>query len=88
MTYFNNKFHIKLAQYFPRNKRARERLLIGGIGSTVINMLAFFIIRFFKGVLIAGKTVLLFIENENPSYYIVCFVFSVLATFVYHLIYF
>ncbi|MDA9928376.1 histidine kinase [Flavobacteriaceae bacterium] len=88
MTYFNNKFHIKLAQYFPWNKRARERLLIGGIGSTVINMLAFFIIRFFKGVLIAGKTVLLFIENENPSYYIVCFVFSVLATFVYHLIYF
>ena len=88
MTYLNNEFHVKLGNYFPWNNSAKERLIIGGIGSIVINMIVFFLIRLIEGVLIAGESISVFIDNEPTSYYIICLVFSVLATLIYHLIYF
>jgi len=88
MTYLNTEFQAKLSAYFPWNTRAKERLLIGGIGSIVINMAVFFLIRLFIGVVIQGLNIAAFFENERANYYIICLVFSVLSTLIYHFIYF
>ncbi|QWX85560.1 2TM domain-containing protein [Cellulophaga sp. HaHaR_3_176] len=88
LTIINTSYFDYLNKKVLWEKYGRLRLLIGGIGSIFLSMAGIFAIRFFTKVVIEGSTWVQFLSGEQPGFYGVCLLITLIATIFFHAIYF
>jgi hypothetical protein len=70
------------------NKYKKFRLLIGAIGSVFLTMVGVFFIRMFINVVLEKESMSTFFANEQPRYYIISLLITLIISLFFHTIYF
>lgn len=66
----------------------KYRLVTGILGSIVLTIATFFLVRMIQAIVIEGKTYKVFIENEKASFYFVALIITFFFSVLFHAIYF
>lgn len=85
--FVNTSLFIWLDSYFKEDKFSRKRILVGFVLSFFLSLFVIFLLRIVEDVLIEGKTLLSFWQNEKPSNYIVASVFTFIVLLIVHFVY-
>ena len=88
LTFVNVSFFDYLNDKVVWKKYGKFRLLIGIVGSIVLSMLAVFIIRIITEMVMSGNTWNTFISNENPTFYAISMLITIVASVFFHAVYF
>lgn len=89
LTALNGYFFYFLDSKFNWKENTKKRLISGAVGSVIITMIGLVILRFITLVVILGKPVERFINDENAgSYYTFGLVITLIVSLVFHTIYF
>ncbi len=89
LTALNGYFFYFLDSKFHWKENTKKRLISGAVGSIMITMIGLAILRFITLVVILGKPVERFINDENAgSYYTFGLVITLIVSLVFHTIYF
>ncbi|SHI63111.1 Sensor histidine kinase, LytS/YehU family [Aquimarina spongiae] len=84
----NFYFFDFLGKWYTWEKHPRKRLLYGAIGSIIVTMIVFGLIRMIIIVGIKGRSFQTFLENEKLSYYLIGFFITLLISLFFHAFYF
>ena len=77
-----------LDQVFRGARISAKRLLAGFLSSFVVSLLIVFLLRIFEDVVMEGKTLLQFFEDERISNYYAALTITLIITFLLHLFHF
>lgn len=88
LTLINVSFFDHLNHKVVWKKYGKYRLLIGALGSVVLTMAGVFLIRFFMEVVLGNKDWVGFINSENPTFYAVSLLITMVVSVFFHAIYF
>jgi len=88
LTLINISFFDHLNHKVVWKKYGKYRLLIGALGSVVLTMAGVFLIRFFIEIVLGNKDWSRFITNENPTFYAVSLLITLVVSVFFHAIYF
>ncbi|HSQ46732.1 MAG TPA: 2TM domain-containing protein [Lutibacter sp.] len=89
LTAINGYFFYFLDSKFDWKMNTKKRLILGASGSVMITMIGLALLRFVTLVVILGKPVERFINDENAtSYYTFGLVITLIVSLVFHTIYF
>lgn len=89
LTAINGYFFYFLDSKFDWKENTKKRLILGASGSVMITMIGLALLRFVTLVVILGKPVERFINDENAtSYYTFGLVITLIVSLVFHTIYF
>jgi len=83
----NFYFFDILGRWYTWEKHPRKRLFYGAIGSIIVTMIVFGLIRMIIIVGINGKSFQAFLENEKLSYYLIGFFITLLISLFFHAFY-
>lgn len=86
--YANAFFFIKLDAKYATDRFSKNRILIGFLLSFIVSLCVIFCLRIFEDVVIEGKSFQQFLNNEQPSNYIVAIVITFIVTLGIHAFYF
>ena len=87
--YFANAIlFMKLDDIFDKERFNKKRVFIGFAGSFLVSIGVIFLLRIFEDVIIEGKPIRVFFENEKFSNYIVSIVITFFVTLAFHAFYF
>lgn len=84
----NIYFFNKLEEWISWQKNPATRLVLGAAGSVLLTMLFLFLLNLFTITVIYDRSWEVFWENQNPSYYTIGLIFTLIVSLIYHLIYF
>lgn len=89
LTALNGYFFYFLDSKFDWKMNTKKRLILGASGSVIITMIGLAVLRFITLVVILGKPIERFINDENAaSYYTFGLVITLIVSLVFHTIYF
>ena len=89
LTALNGYFFYFLDSKFDWKENTKKRLILGAAGSVIITMIGLAVLRFITLVVILGKPVERFTNDENAaSYYTFGLVITLIVSLVFHTIYF
>lgn len=89
LTALNGYFFYFLDSKFDWKENTKKRLIIGASGSIIITMIGLAVLRFITLVVILGKPIGRFINDENAaSYYTFGLIITLIVSLVFHTIYF
>ena len=88
LTLINISFFDYLNDKVVWKNYGKYRLLIGIVGSIVLSMLGVFAIRLFTKMVMSGATWNDFVSNENPAFYAICMLITIVASIFFHAVYF
>jgi uncharacterized membrane protein len=89
LTSLNGYFFQYLEDQITWKENSKKRLIIGAVGSVVLTMIGLAFLRFVTLVIILGKPIKSFLNDENASsFYTFGFVITLFASLVFHAIYF
>lgn len=88
LTLINTTFFDYLNKKVIWEKYAKVKLLIGAFGGVFLSMLGIFAIRFFTEVVGKGESWAIFLSEENPAFYGVCLLITLIITIFFHAFYF
>lgn len=87
--YYANSFVFqKLDEVFASDRFTKKRLFLGALFSFLVSLLVIFIMRIFEEVIIKNSTLQDFLNQENPSNYLVAMVITFFVTLGIHTFYF
>lgn len=89
LTALNGYFFYFLDSKFDWKENTKKRLIIGAAGSVILTMIGLAVLRFITLVVILGKPIERFTNDENAaSYYTFGLVITLIVSLVFHTIYF
>lgn len=89
LTALNGYFFYFLDSKFDWKENTKKRLIIGAAGSVILTMIGLALLRFITLVVILGKPIERFTNDENAaSYYTFGLVITLIVSLVFHTIYF
>lgn len=89
LTSLNGYFFQYLEDHFTWKENSIKRLIIGAIGAVVLTMIGLAVLRFITLVIIFGKPVESFLNDENASsFYTFGFVITLFISLLFHAVYF
>lgn len=88
LTMVNSNFFHYLNTKVVWNKYKQYRLIIGAAGSVVLTMISIFFLRMFSEMYFGGETWNQFIASERLVYYLFSLLLTLIATVIFHAIYF
>lgn len=88
LTVVNSYYHDAMTVRYPWEKQPQKRLWIGALGSLILTLLTFGLLRYLIYFYFTGATFGEFIGNEEPDSYIVALVITVIASLFIHAFYF
>ena len=77
--YLNNEIEWENRKY---------RVLWGVLGSIVLTIAGIFMVRMFMSVVIVGNSFEAFVRNEQPRFYVIALIITMVVTLFFHVIYF
>ena len=84
----NSAFFDYLNGRVSWKKYAKYRFLIGFLGSVIITLITFFLVRMFQEMFIEGESWEEFITSEHPNTYLVALIVTLVASLFFHAVYF
>jgi len=89
LTYLNAYFFNYLETKYTWKGNSKKRLIVGALGSIIVTMLGLVVLRFITMVVILGKPVESFLNDQNAGvYYVFGLVITLIASLAFHTIYF
>ena len=88
LTCVNAYYNEYISKIYSWDKQTQKRLWIGALGSIVLTVLAFAIVRWFTEVVLFGKDFNTFIATEKSEYYIYALVITLIVSLFLHAFYF
>lgn len=88
LTAVNAYYNDYISTVYSWDKQTQKRLWIGAIGSILLTILAFALVRWFTEVILFGMEFERFIATEEPSYYLVAMVVTLVVSLFLHAFYF
>jgi len=88
LTAVNSYFHDYATSLYSWETQAQKRLWVGAIGSVILTVMAYGMVRWFVEVILYGNSVTDFIENERLSYYAIALAITVFVSLFVHAFYF
>ncbi|MCG9792420.1 histidine kinase [Flavobacterium algicola] len=86
--YVNAILYMFLDTFFEKDKYTLKRILVGFSSSLVVTLFVIFSLRIFEDVLIEGRTLTTFLNNESVSNYVVALIVSFFVLLGIHGLYF
>ena len=88
LTLINVSYFDHLNHKVVWKKYGKYRLFIGALGSVVLTMAGVFLIRFFIEIVLGNKDWQGFINSENPTFYAISLLITLVISVFFHAIYF
>ena len=88
LTAVGSSFHSYASRKYSWETQAVKRLWFGAIGSVILTVIAFGLVRWFIKVIIYNNTFEEFVENESVINYIVALVITLVISLFIHAFYF
>lgn len=88
LTCVNAYYNEYISKIYSWDKQSQKRLWIGALGSIVLTVLAFAVVRWFTEVVLFGKDFNTFIATEKSEYYIYALVITLIVSLFLHAFYF
>ncbi|WP_339656055.1 2TM domain-containing protein [uncultured Maribacter sp.] len=88
LTCVNAYYNLYISKIYSWDKHTKKRLWIGALGSIVLTVLAFAIVRWFTEVVLFGIDFNTFIATEKSEYYIYAIVITLIVSLFLHAFYF
>jgi hypothetical protein len=88
LTAVNSYFHDYATSLYTWETQAQKRLWVGAIGSVILTLMAYGMVRWFVEVILYGNSVTDFIKNERLSYYAIALAITVFVSLFVHAFYF
>ncbi|EAR01674.1 2TM domain-containing protein [Maribacter sp. HTCC2170] len=88
LTMVNAYYNKYISKKYSWETQATKRLLVGSIGSIIITVITYGLIRMFLSVVIYGKTLGQFIAGEKLNYYLIALAIALIVTLFFHAFYF
>lgn len=88
LTVANSYYYDGVGQRYDWEKEPKKRLWIGAVGSIVITLLVFAILRYVMFFYFEGWSVTEFMAREEPTAYIIALVITLVASLFIHAFYF
>lgn len=88
LTVVNSYYHDAMNIRYPWEKFPQKRLWIGAIGSLILTILTFGLLRYLIYFYFTGASFGEFMANEEPTSYIIAIVITVIASLFIHAFYF
>ncbi|MDP2088301.1 MAG: 2TM domain-containing protein [Flavobacteriaceae bacterium] len=87
--YFANaSIFIYLDKLYSIDRFTPKRILIGFLSSFFISIFVIFLLRFFEDVIVEGNSLMVFLNKENMSNYLVGIIITLFVTLSFHAFYF
>jgi sensor histidine kinase YesM len=88
LTAVNSYFHSYATSKYSWETETQKRLWFGAIGSVILTIVAFAMVRWFVEVIIQGSTFGNFLANERLQYYVMALIITLVASLAIHAFYF
>lgn len=88
LTAVSSLFHVYATKRYSWETQAQKRLWFGAIGSVVVTVMAFGLVRWFVEVIIYGMTFENFVANERVYYYVIALTITLVVSLFIHAFYF
>lgn len=88
LTAVNAYFHDWISLKYDWETKPQKRLWFGAIGSFILTLVTFGLLRYLFTLYYTGATFVEFIENESSASYVVAFVITLIASLFTHAFYF
>lgn len=88
LTLVNIYYNKYISSKYSWETQTRKRLWIGAIGSIILTVISFGLIRMFISLVVYEKTLSDFIAGERSSYYIIALVITLVVSLFFHAFYF
>ncbi|WP_281337299.1 histidine kinase [Flavobacterium eburneipallidum] len=86
--FVNAVLFIYLDKFFEVDRFTKRRVFIGFLGSFIVSILAIFLLRIFEDVVVEGKTLTVFFQNEVLANYLVAIIITFFVTLAFHAFFF
>lgn len=87
--YYANAFlYMFLDTFFEKDKYTLKRIVVGFSSSLIVTLFIIFLLRIFEDVIIEGRTITTFLNNESVSNYVVALIVSFFVLAGIHGLYF
>ncbi|MGB5667358.1 MAG: 2TM domain-containing protein [Maribacter sp.] len=87
LTLVNIYYNKYISSKYSWETQTQKRLWIGAIGSIILTVISFGLIRMFISLVVYGKTLNDFIAGERSSYYIIALVITLVVSLFFHAFY-
>ena len=88
LTAVSSLFHVYATKRYSWETQTQKRLWFGAIGSVVVTVMAFGLVRWFVEVIIYGMTFENFVANERVYYYVIALTITLVVSLFIHAFYF
>ncbi len=88
LTAVSSLFHVYATKRYSWETQTQKRLWFGAIGSVVVTVMAFGLVRWFVEVIIYGMTFENFLANERVYYYVIALTITLVVSLFIHAFYF
>ena len=88
LTLVNIYYNKYISSKYSWETQTQKRLWIGAIGSIILTVISFGLIRMFISLVVYEKTLSDFIAGEKSSYYIIALVITLVVSLFFHAFYF
>ena len=88
LTYVNAYYNDYISKIYSWEKQTQKRLWYGAIGSIVLTVMAFGVVRWFTEVFMFGESYEQFIAGEKVEYYIYALIITLVVSLFLHAFYF
>ncbi len=88
LTFVNSRFFYYINHSFDHEKYRKYKFIIGFIGSVVLTLITFFLVRMIHRIGIDGTTFNEFIAGENFQMYFIALLFTLVISLFFHALYF
>lgn len=88
LTCVNAYYNEYISKIYSWEKQTRKRLWYGAIGSVILTVMAFGVVRWFTEVILFGKDFSKFLATEKSEYYIIALGITLIVSLFLHAFYF
>jgi hypothetical protein len=88
LTAVNAYYNDYISTVYSWDKQTQKRLWVGAIGSIILTVMAFAVVRWFTEVILFGADFKKFITTEKPEYYLVALAITLIVSLFLHAFYF
>ena len=88
LTAVNAYYNDYISTVYSWDKQTQKRLWVGAIGSIILTVMAFAVVRWFTEVILFGADFKKFIATEKPEYYLVALAITLIVSLFLHAFYF
>jgi LytS/YehU family sensor histidine kinase len=88
LTAVSSTFHVYASKRYSWETQTKKRLWFGALGSVIVTVMAFGMVRWFVEVIIYGMTFEDFVANERVYYYVIALTITLVVSLFIHAFYF